>query len=293
MQKIHKHTDAEDLPDRPALFSFVILREFIPTFVKIGTPKFWRWVVDMLPSKSLHKLRDMVDIMENTSNKILDNKNKALEEGGAIMDQIGQGKDIMSILPNLEASERDRLDDDEVLRQHIRLTYATRTRTLIFAATDTTSNALSRILWLLADDPEAQEKLRRELREVRDRNEDIPYDELVALPYLDAVCRETLRLYPPISVVSRKARNDIMIPLSTPLKGIDGRDIQEIVVPKNTVIMVSILNTNRDPAIWGPDAHEWKPERWLSPLPDTVINAHMPGVYSHLLVSSESFYSEL
>ena len=72
---------------------------------------------------------------------------------------------------------------------------------MVLAATDTTSNALARILQLLAARPDVQEKLRAEILAARDEarevNEDgrIPYDKLVELPYLDAVCRETLRLY--------------------------------------------------------------------------------------------------
>ena len=68
--------------------------------------------------------------------------------------------------------------------------------TLIFAAMDTTSNALARILHLLCLHPAVQDKLRAELVDARAAHggEDLEYDELVALPYLDAVCRETLRL---------------------------------------------------------------------------------------------------
>ena len=45
---------------------------------------------------------------------------------------------------------------------------------------------------------DVQAKLRAELREAQDQyGKEIPYDELCALPYLDAVCRETLRLYVP------------------------------------------------------------------------------------------------
>lgn len=67
--------------------------------------------------------------------------------------------------------------------------------TLIFAATDTTSNALSRILQLLAEHPDVQDKMRAEIIEASPDGEDIPYDDLVALSYMDAVCRETLRLF--------------------------------------------------------------------------------------------------
>ena len=63
----------------------------------------------------------------------------------------------------------------------------------MLAGTDTTSSALARILDLLAHHPEVQEKLRDEIREAR-CGKDLPYDELTNLPYLEAVCRETLRL---------------------------------------------------------------------------------------------------
>lgn len=58
---------------------------------------------------------------------------------------------------------------------------------------DTTSNALSITLSLLAEHPDVQEKLRKEIIEASN-GEDLGYDTLVSLPYLDAVCRETLRL---------------------------------------------------------------------------------------------------
>lgn len=59
---------------------------------------------------------------------------------------------------------------------------------------DTTSNAMSRTLHLLAQHPDVQEKLRHEVVEARAHG-DLDYDQVHALPYLDAVCRETLRLY--------------------------------------------------------------------------------------------------
>lgn len=73
-----------------------------------------------------------------------------------------------------------------------------------------------------------------------------------------------------------------MLPLGTPIKGIDGQEITEIPIPSDTNVIVGILAANRNPEIWGPDSYEWKPERWLKPLPETVPSAHMPGIYSHL-----------
>ena len=61
---------------------------------------------------------------------------------------------------------------------------------------DTTSNALSRTFYLLATHPEVQDKLRQEIMDALQQNggQDFSHDELVSLPFLDAVCRETLRL---------------------------------------------------------------------------------------------------
>ena len=70
------------------------------------------------------------------------------------------------------------------------------------AGMDTTSNALTRILQVLAEHPKEQERLRSELVEARNGN-DISYDALDKLPYLDAVCRETLRVYAPVTVSAR------------------------------------------------------------------------------------------
>ena len=67
-------------------------------------------------------------------------------------------------------------------------------RVLTFAAMDTTSGALGRILFLLSIHQDVQNKLRQEVLEARKSGEP-SYDELVSLPYLDAVCRETMRVY--------------------------------------------------------------------------------------------------
>lgn len=60
---------------------------------------------------------------------------------------------------------------------------------------DTTSSALSRILHLLATNQEVQTRLREELVNARTEiGGDFDYDTLMGLPYLEAVCRETLRM---------------------------------------------------------------------------------------------------
>lgn len=264
----------------PVLFKTAHLRKYLlPTLMKFGPASFRGFLVRLLPSKNIRQLCNIIDVMHNTSVEILESKRRALEEGSEIMEkQIGGGKDIISILikANMEASEKDKMPDSEVLAQMT---------TLIFAAMDTTSNVLSRILSLLATHPEVQDKLRREVMNALDENDgqDFSYDQLVSLPLLDAVCRETLRLYPPLSQLLRTARKETVLPLLSPITRVDGHHIHQIVVPKDTDITISIINCNRDPELWGPDSYEWKPERWLSPLPDTILEAPVPGIFSNLL----------
>lgn len=86
-------------------------------------------------------------------------------------------------------------------------------------------------LFALAQAPVVQQKLRAELRaELRGVPTDAPdMDELNALPYLDMVVRETLRLHAAVNAVSRIAAKDDVIPLAEPYtdtKGVVRREIR-------------------------------------------------------------------
>jgi len=251
----------------------------MPIIVRLGTPQFRRFLVENSPLKSIKDMKAIIDILHNTSVEIYEAKKHAIQQGNEeLATQIGQGKDIISILmrENMKASEEEKLSDAELLGQITSLT---------FAATDTTSGALARTLHLLAQHKDVQTKVRHEIRQARKESggEDIPYDTLVSLPYLDAICRETLRLYPPVSQVTRTVGRDIILPLSSPIKGTNGQELNELHVPNGTTIYVSILASNRNPALWGLDSEEWKPERWLNPLPQSILEAQNAGVYSHLM----------
>ncbi|CAA7267036.1 unnamed protein product [Cyclocybe aegerita] len=253
---------------------------FMPLVGKFASwPRLGRFLVDLIPSKGINDIKFIVDTLHKTSVEIIEGKKKLILAGDeAMKDQIGQGKDVISILmkANMFAPKEEQLSERELLGQVTSLT---------FAATDTTSGALTRTLHILALHKDAQDRLRQELREARKEHggQDLPYDTLVSLPYLDAICRETLRLYPPVAVMHRAARANAILPLSTPIKGIDGTDITSLEVPNGTDIFISILGSNRNPDFWGPDVLEWKPERWLNPLPESLVNSRIPGIYSHLM----------
>ena len=88
--------------------------------------------------------------------------------------------------------------------------------TIIFAGFDNTATAISRLLWILSRVPEVQTILRSEIRKAKVdyggfsesiagwEDVDLPYDVLMGLPYLDAIVRETLRVFPATSILTRK-----------------------------------------------------------------------------------------
>ncbi|EJF61783.1 cytochrome P450, partial [Dichomitus squalens LYAD-421 SS1] len=208
---------------------------------------------------------------------IIDGKKDALRKGDeALAHQVGEGKDIMSILlkANMTAMDTEKLTDEEVIAQM---------SVLMLAGMDTTSNALSRTLELLAQNPDTQTKLRSEILDARNGESTIDYDDLVKLPYLDAVCRETLHLYAPVGRLVCHAAKDVMLPLFKPVRDKNGRMLDAVPVPKGTAIILDLQGSNYNKELWSEDAHEWRPERWLSPLPAALDEARLPAVYSNIM----------
>ncbi|KAI0086796.1 cytochrome P450 [Irpex rosettiformis] len=248
-------------------------------YLRLGAAGFGRRIMAFIPLRDVNQLRSSVSSMQSQSKQIYGEKKSIITmKSGVARDRNVAEDDSDAILSaliraNIEAEAEDRLEDDELIAQ---------ISTLVFAATDTTSGMMSRLLHLLSEHPEVQEKLRAEITHARD-GQDLPYDQLVQLPYLDAVCKETLRMYPPTPIAFREARQDIVVPLAFPIRDVNGKEQQQIPITKGTMIVIGIQAANRQKEVWGNDADEWKPDRWLSPLPTSVIDAHIPGMYSHLM----------
>ncbi|KAL7282853.1 hypothetical protein ACG7TL_002266 [Trametes sanguinea] len=223
-------------------------------FVGMLSYVFPEWVLRKLlwaiPHRDVRHMMEISDLMARRSLEIINEKRAALQKGDdALVHHVGEGKDIMSLLlkANMAVSEAERHTDEELVAQM---------STLILGGMDTTSNALSRILQLLAERPDVQEKLRKELVEAS-HGEDLAHDDLVKLPYLDAVCRETLRLYAPVPFDMRQAAADTTLPLMTPIRGLDGIVMKEVPIPKGTHILLHNLGSNTNREIWGTCLKDW------------------------------------
>ena len=94
-----------------------------------------------------------------------------------------------------------------------------------------------------------------------------------------------MNIEPELIVAPRSRANvDTILPLSQPVRCTDGTVITEVPVPKGTNIFLNLRACNMNKALWGADAKEWKPERWLQPLPKAVEDARIPGIYANLYV---------
>ncbi|KAL5524316.1 hypothetical protein ACEPAF_9456 [Sanghuangporus sanghuang] len=262
----------------PLLSRLRFFLQFVPTLMKIGPPAFRRKIVDILPSETVSTLSLLINTTYEQAKRIFQEKREALRDGDEVVaEKVGSGRDILSVLmqANMAGEGGVSIPEDELLA-HM--------STFIVAGHDTTSTATNRILHVLSQHPLEQAKLREEITSARKEHGELDYDFLMALPYLDAVCRETLRVYPPIPFLERTVRKDTLLPLHWPIKSADGKtEIKEIPMKKGTSVQISIIGANRNKAIWGEDADEWRPERWLEPLPKSVDEAHLPAVYSQLM----------
>lgn len=60
------------------------------------------------------------------------------------------------------------------------------------------------------------------------------------------------------------------MPVEFPLRNAAGEEVRAVHVPAGTNVVISILGANRNKAVWGDDADEWRPERWLTPSGERV-----------------------
>ncbi|KAI0405419.1 putative benzoate 4-monooxygenase cytochrome P450 [Xylaria palmicola] len=124
----------------------------------------------------------------------------------------------------------------------------------IIAGSDTTAIFLRTMLYQLLMHPSSLIKLRAELDEAvanGNLSETATWKESIALPYLNACFKEAGRIHPPFGLHLERV---------VPPGGID---VCGETLPGGTVVGMNAWVIHRDPAVFGPDADAWIPERWL------------------------------
>lgn len=121
----------------------------------------------------------------------------------------------------------------------------------ILAGSDTTATAVRATLLNIISNPRVLEALRREIDQAKPSWPVIRDDEARAMPYLQAVIKEGLRTHPPVVGLMSK-----QVPPG-------GDTFKGVYLPEGTKIGYCAWGTQRRKDIWGQDANEFRPERWL------------------------------
>jgi cytochrome P450 len=120
----------------------------------------------------------------------------------------------------------------------------------LIAGRDTTAQAMAWCLWNVLQHPEVEARILDEASTVCSGGP-LTYDQIAKLEYLQAVISENLRLFPSVPIELKYTLADDTLPNGT-------------FVPRGTSVAYSAYCMGRSTKLWGPDAEQFRPERWLA-----------------------------
>eukprot|EP01012_Entosiphon_sulcatum_P009533 TRINITY_DN15392_c0_g2_i1.p2 TRINITY_DN15392_c0_g2~~TRINITY_DN15392_c0_g2_i1.p2 ORF type:complete len:222 (+),score=45.64 TRINITY_DN15392_c0_g2_i1:804-1469(+) len=132
--------------------------------------------------------------------------------------------------------------------------------TFMMAGHETIAHTLTYALFLLAREQPKQQLARDEVLRVLNGREDLAFEDLSRIPYVDAVVQEALRLYPTVPTWTRIAATE------TTIGGYN--------IPKGGLVLINNVAIGQNPVHF-PDPKEFRPERWLQNAPTDAF-AHLP-----------------
>ncbi|GMT24663.1 hypothetical protein PFISCL1PPCAC_15960, partial [Pristionchus fissidentatus] len=177
--------------------------------------------------------------------KVVSERKKKREAGSSptqdIIDMFLDAEvDVSEVDFGADAKSKNKLSFDEVV---------VNCKLFLLAGYDTTSITLSRAVHFMANNPLIQDRLREEIDDVIG-DEDFGLEILGDLPYTEAVIKETLRHHPLGSGFTTRECTEAV-------------EINGYKFEKGDMIMPDVWSLQMDKDLWGEDADEFRPERWL------------------------------
>ncbi|KAI1860210.1 hypothetical protein JX265_010134 [Neoarthrinium moseri] len=210
--------------------------DFNNAFMLIGLQTTFAWIIPFIPFLPSQSLKDayygLQRVFKYAQTRVDAFLNEEKPKPGTLM----------------EAFLKDGKPKDPYTRWHIALAG----HGFIIAGSEASSITLTYVLWLLVKHPHVQRKLREELKGLP---QDYKSTDLASLPFLDAVLKETLRIYPPAPSAMPR-----VVPPS-------GAEIEGVYYPGKTIIAAQPYTIHRDPNLF-PEPEIFRPERWIEPPPD-------------------------
>jgi cytochrome P450 len=191
------------------------------------------WIVNRLPVRRNDDIEHAAQFIRATCRDLIREKKEQMARKEAL------DPDITSV-----ALESGGFTDEKLVDQLM---------TFLAAGHETTGSSLTWATYLLCRHPDVQTRLRDEVRSrlppLSDPHASISSADIDSMPYLNAFCSEVLRYFAPLPLTPRIAARDTSICGET--------------IPKGTRLFLGIWALNKDKALWGDDALEFRPERWL------------------------------
>ncbi|EOA88135.1 hypothetical protein ACJQWK_01527 [Exserohilum turcicum] len=193
------------------------------------------WLATNLPLKRNDEIGSAIRTIKSVAADLIRSKRAKMESGEA------KGLDILSV-----AMESGGFSDEDLVNQLM---------TFLAAGHETTASAMSWAVYLLCRHPDVQARLRQEIRaelsSALENGGQVSSTEIDRLPYLNAVLQETMRVFPPVPLTLREAAHDTTI--------------NSHFIPAGTTLVICPWAVNTSTHLWGPDAREFNPERWMQP----------------------------
>eukprot|EP00253_Pinus_taeda_P010707 PITA_10707 len=151
-------------------------------------------------------------------------------------------KSFVDILLQIQSEQQDAQITRETIKAVIFDMFA--------AGMETTAITIEWAMSELLRNPHAMKRLQEEIDCTAGRHSKVNESDVASMKYLHSVVKETLRLYPGA-------------PLSGPHESAETVTVEGYHIPKKTLLLVNVWAIGRDPTVWGKDASEFKPERFV------------------------------
>ncbi|XP_041459303.1 cytochrome P450 3A14-like [Lytechinus variegatus] len=193
-----------------------------------------RTIVTRQESASSRKKIDYLQLLINSyEGKASNHTNDTTEDDGNPSDEAFAQRGLVN-----KTARKSTLNESEVISQAL---------VFFLAGYETTGTAAGFMLYLLATHPDVQDRLVEEIDDVASSVEDVGYQSISKMSYLDQVFSETLRIYPSAPIIDRVANETFVV--------------NGFTVPKGMRIFIPLFSIHRDPILW-PDPEVFDPDRF-------------------------------
>ncbi|KAF2894417.1 hypothetical protein ILUMI_11757 [Ignelater luminosus] len=233
-----EHSNSEYVTSVKAMCKIIIDRSFNP---------FLQYTFPYIFTEQYRTEKKSVKILHDVTNSVIKKRQEEVENHinaqSAELESLGVKRRLAFLDLLLEEKKKGQILSDVHIREEV--------DTFMFAGHDTTASGLSFTLYCLSEHPEVQQAVVNELQDIFEDNKtrSITLRDLQEMKYMEAVIKESLRLYPPVPFTGREVKEDV--------------EYDGTVLPEGLGVVLLIYGIHRDPKLF-PEPEKFLPERFYS-----------------------------